>query len=402
MKREPHKRKLTEIIIRKAPPDPAGAYVLWDSYTRGLALRVHPTDRKSWYAVYRNGGKPRWLHLGDATNIPLSDARTMTSEVMLAVAKGADPAAEKRAKRSAGTFGELASKYVEQYAMKHNKSWAQGARLVERYATERWRNLPAASIQRSDVKDMVAKLKPVLGNQVLKSVSAVFSWGMREDIVTENPCRLIEHNATASRERILSETEVPLFWRALDEVVDPIAASALRTILLTGQRPGEVCGMRFEHLKDGFWELPGAPSAHWPGTKNGKAHRVALSAPVRALIDTLADGEAPASGYVFEGKPGRPVDRLDKPMQDVLAKLGVERFTPHDLRRTCASTIAALGFGRQAIDRILNHADHSIASVYDRHGYAAEDMKIMEAVARKIVDLVEGRTDTAKVVPLRK
>jgi integrase len=399
MKQEPHKRKLTEVLIRKAPPKPDGAYFIWDSYTRGLALRVHPTDRKSWYAIYRSRGRPRWLHLGDASTIGLGDARMMTNEVMLAVARGQDPAAEKRAKRNAGTFGELASKYVEQHAKKFNKSWKQGATLVERYGSERWRNLPAASITRNDVKNVLAPLKPVLSNQVLASISAVFSWGVKEELVSANVCIGIERNETQSRERILSESELPLFWKALDDAVEPVIAAALKVILLSGQRPGEVSNMRFEHLKDGFWELPGAPSAHWPGTKNGSSHRVALSAPVLALIEEQVDGETPASGYVFESRPGHPLQRLDRSMKLVVAKLSIDPVTPHDLRRTSASMIASLGFGRQAIDRILNHADHSIASVYDRHSYAKEDQQIMQAVAAKIIDLVEGRADSKVLFP---
>ena len=82
-------------------------------------------------------GRPRWLNLGNAKAIGLSDARTLAAEAMLAVAKGSDPAAEKKAERGAGTFAELAARYVE-HAKKKNKSWAQGARLVERYATPRW------------------------------------------------------------------------------------------------------------------------------------------------------------------------------------------------------------------------------------------------------------------------
>ncbi len=358
-----------------------------------------PIGRKVWNTIYRANGKPRWLRIGDASTIGLSDARVLAAETALAVAKGADPAAERRAQRSAGTFGELAAKYVELYAKKKNKSWKQGAYLVERFATERWRNLPAASIQRSDVTAMIAKLKPVLANQVLAAVSAVFSWGIREEIVTVNPCKLVERNTTKSRERILSDSEIPTFWAAFDDI-DPITAAAFRAILLTGQRPGEVSNMRFEHLKDGFWELPGAPSNVWPGTKNANSHRVPLSAPVRALIDVLLGEKWPESGYVFGRKSGRPVSELDASMRDLIAKLGIELVTPHDLRRTFASTVAALGFGRQAIDRILNHADRSIAGVYDRHTYAKEDTVIVEAVAAKITALVEGRD--AKVLQFKK
>ena len=51
-----------------------------------------------------------------------------------------------------------------------------------------------------------------------------------------------------------------------------------KVLLLTGQRPGEVAHMRYEHVKDGWWELPGAPDAatKWPGTKNAQTHRVWL------------------------------------------------------------------------------------------------------------------------------
>ena len=55
--------------------------------------------------------------------------------------------------------------------------------------------------------------------------------------------------------------------------------------------------------------------------------------------------------------------------------------------------ITALGFGRDAMNRIQNHVEGGIASIYDRHGYAVENKKIMEAVAARIMALVEGRAD---------
>ena len=117
---------------------------------------------------------------------------------------------------------------------------------------------------------------------------------------------------------------------------------------------------------------------------------------MRALIAEMIDDD---KGFVFQHQPGVPLQRLDQRMRDIVSKLAIEPVTPHDLRRTFASTVASLGFGRQAIDRLLNHADNSIASVYDRHSYAKEDEQIMQAVAAKLIGLVEGRDD-AKVVSL--
>src|SRR5215468_8332157 len=172
-KRPARKTKLTELLVRKLKSETAN-YLVWDTHTRGLALKVMPSGSKAWKAIYSFHGRPRWLHLGDASVIGLADARLMTAEAMLDVAKGKDPAAEKKAERGAGTFADLAARYVDEYAKSNNKSWEQGDGLVRRYALLRWGKLQAATIARADVKALMRQIAaPVLANQVLASVSAV-------------------------------------------------------------------------------------------------------------------------------------------------------------------------------------------------------------------------------------
>jgi integrase len=385
--------RLTELSVRKARPEKA-AYLIWDEHQHGLALRVQPTGSKSWVTVYSRHGRPRWLHHGNANAIGLSDARTLSAEAMLAVAKGGDPAAEKKAERSVGTFADLAIKYVEQYAKKHNKSWKQADALVRRFALPRWGKLQASSITRADVKTMMTKIEaPVVANQTLAAISKVFTWGISEDVVTANPCKLVEKNPTRDRERILSASELPKFWKALGDV-DPTCAAALKMILLTGQRPGEVANMRREHIVDGWWQMPGEPiPGIWPGTKNAQSHRVWLPKAAQALL-----GDPFPTGFVFAGPRGGPIFRLDSAMRGISKNLGGEKVTPHDLRRTHGSTVTALGFGRDAMNRIQNHKEGGIADVYDRHHYEAETKRIMEAVANRIVALAENKA-SSKVLP---
>jgi integrase len=383
--------RLTELNVRNARPAGA-AYLIWDTQLPGLALRVQPTGSRSFVAVYSRHGRPRWMLLGKAGKIALGDARAMAAEAMLAVAKGGDPAADRKAERGAGTFADLQGRYLEQYAKKHNKSWRQADALIHRHAMPRWGKLQAGSITRADVKQLMARIEaPIAANQTLAAISAVFTWGIREEIVGANPCKLVERNPTKSRERVLSESELPKFWRAFDDL-DPVRGRALKAILLLGQRPGEIAHMRHEHLKDGWWEMPGepVPTLRWPGTKNGAEHRIWMPKPAQGL---LADGVASAGGFVFAGPRGGPIDDLDDAMREICAELRIERATPHDLRRTHGSTVTALGFGRDAMNRIQNHREGGIASVYDRHGYADENKKIMEAVAAKIMSLIEDRAD---------
>jgi integrase len=389
------KRRLTELFVRKARPESA-AYLVWDELQHGLALRIQPTGKRSWNAIYSRHGRPRWLHLGDASAIALSDARRLAAKAMLAVAEGNDPAADKKAERSAGTFADLASKYVELHAKRHNKSWQQADALVRRHALPGWGKLQAASITRADVKTMMARIEsPSVANQTLAAVSAIFSWGLKEEIAPANPCKLVERNESKSRERILSESEVPALWKALDGI-DSGNAAALKMILLTGQRPGEVSNMRREHIKDGWWEMPGEPIADiWPGTKNGAAHRVWLPQPALALIGADTGN---GIGYVFAGPRGGAVSHLDEVMRGICKTLGIEKATPHDLRRTHGSTITGLGFGRDAMNRIQNHREGGITDVYDRHRYERENKRVMEAVAARIMALAKGRSERGKVV----
>jgi integrase len=150
--------------------------------------------------------------------------------------------------------------------------------------------------------------------------------------------------------------------------------------------------MRIEHVKDGWWELPGKvdPQVGWRGTKNSMSHSVALSEPVREIIAELCDGRT--AGFMFAGPRGKPV-RLDGVMKDVCDGLNItDGITAHDLRRTFGSCVTKLGYGRAAMDRLLNHINGGIGAIYDRYAYEKEDRAIWQAVAAHILDLVEGRS----------
>ncbi len=73
---------------------------------------------------------------------------------------------------------------------------------------------------------------------------------------------------------------------------------------------------------------------------------------------------------------------------------GLERFTVHDLRRTAASHMTALGHSRLVVGKVLNHTDDSITAVYDRHSYEKEKRLALEAWARKITSIIEEKQDS--------
>ena len=103
-------------------------------------------------------------------------------------------------------------------------------------------------------------------------------------------------------------------------------------------------------------------------------------AAAEAARSLLGDG---TSGFAFAGPNGRPVDKIEgrcRQSASTWALIAPRRTT---CRRTHGTMITKLSFGRDAMNRIQNHREGGIASVYDRHGYAEENQRIMEAVATR-------------------
>ena len=70
--------------------------------------------------------------------------------------------------------------------------------------------------------------------------------------------------------------------------------------------------------------------------------------------------------------------------------LGVKPFTSHDLRRTAATNLAALGTPRIVVAKILNHVDQQVTAVYDRHAYDQEKRAALQAWSDRIDRIVAG------------
>jgi hypothetical protein len=134
---EPNKTKLSHLTVAKLLPA-SRPYLLWDTVQRGLALQIQPSGYRAYKLIYRHHKRPRWFHIGAADAIALTDARKEAAKLMLRVIQGEDPQAERRAKRDAGTFAEIATRYVEEHAKKRNKSWRQGDGLVRRHLLPAW------------------------------------------------------------------------------------------------------------------------------------------------------------------------------------------------------------------------------------------------------------------------
>jgi len=163
-------------------------------------------------------------------------------------------------------------------------------------------------------------------------------------------------------------------------------SAAFEILLLTAQRENEVLSMRWSDLDlaSRIWTIPAGIS------KNRRAHRVHLSAPVLSLLNNLLPRTG-ASEWVFESpkKPGTRIVSINKAANRYGEEAKVTDWHPHDLRRTAATGMAVLGTAESVVGRVLNHSPRGVtAAVYIRAGYSREMEAAWEAWAEEVMEIV--------------
>jgi integrase len=168
------------------------------------------------------------------------------------------------------------------------------------------------------------------------------------------------------RERVLSDAELKKVWDAATEYpFGPI----VRLLILTGQRKTEIGTLRFEQINGQDQTIT------LPDTKSGRAHTFPIGPMAQALISDLPrDGD-----FLFMGRvKGQPYNGWGKHKTDFEKLCDVKAWTLHDLRRTFATNLAALGTPIHVTEKLLNHVSGTmsgIVSVYQRHNYEKECRK---------------------------
>jgi integrase len=382
-----------------------------DTETRGFCLVVTAAGAKTFAVRYTlkdgdEAGKQVRVTLGpylEADGKAVATWRKEAAKVIGDAARGIDKAAKRAAVRKGSTMAELCARYMKEHAPK-KRSAAMDRNRIDRYILPAWKHRKAASITRGDVSTLLAPIqfgdsatglapRPYEAIGVLALVKKIFSFAIDAEVITQHPCARMKIDAPELDSRELSSApDLRAFWALTGEdpayLPSPFAA-ALRFQLLTGSRPGEVFGMTWEELDldENEWTLPAKRS------KNKREHLVPLTPALRAIIDAQAAAQAArqaeaeaagkrarASRFVFPAlRGGRVTDKmrglvLDRAMQ-AFAGAGnkLERFTPHDLRRTAETIMAAAEVPKEYRDRLLNHVDNSVGGKhYNKHDYKSQ------------------------------
>jgi integrase len=296
-------------VARLKLPDGKSDAIFFDDKVPGFGIRLRAGGSQSWVFQFKIGPMQQRMVLGKASAMKLEAARKIAEKHYAAVKDGRNPAAERavRTAQAANTFGELVRLYLEfKQSRLRPRSLVEVRRHLEVYAKPLHR-LPVGSIDKTIVahriKDIAKNNGVVTANRMRASLSALFTWAMKEtDFAAANPVANT-HKAgnETSRNRVLSDAEIKTIWSALD---DGDYSAIIRLLLLTGQRLNEIAGLRWSEIDFGRNRivLPGER------TKNGRAHHVPMSTTVREFLEGRSKTEGktsylPAGNTRFQGGP---------------------------------------------------------------------------------------------------
>jgi integrase len=353
----------------------------WDTAVRGFGVRRLTKD--AIYLVrYRFAGRQRFVTIGrHGSPWTVDGARRKALELLGQIAGGTDPQLEKAkanaeaVRAHAETFEGMLGVYLQR---KRPGMKPRSFREVQRHLMQHAKPLhvlPLGEINRRTVAGRLGEIEEHSGivarNRVRSSLSAFFTWAVREGLVEINPVSGTgKADEGGSREHVLSNAELVAVWRACR---DDAFGRIVRLLILTGQRREEVGGMRWSELRGDLWTVP--PER----TKNWREHQV----PLVPLALSILPAKAPAtsSGNVFgKGQGGfsawsRSKERFDQ-------RAGIAEWHLHDIRRSVATGMADLGILPHIIEAVLNHVSGhkaGVAGICNRARYAAE---VRDALSR--------------------
>lgn len=409
---------------------------------RGLSVLVHPNGCKTFVVRYRaSGGPRRRLALGDYPAVTLATARLQAGALRLDVLGGKDPAGERAAARVEARMGETLSQLAEGY-------WQAAAigihggrkRPLRRGTVERQKSLWVRHLKpvlgdrrykemrRADVREFMqglvlkGNLSPASISSIGDVLRALFAYALHQDLVEANPTIGLTRPITPqSRSRLFTDLGLSQMLGLLHDAsgaeegrsdpharMAPHTALGLRFLILTLTRRTETAGAHRSEidLVARTWTIPGAR------TKNRQAHVVPLSPQAMEVFHAACRlPGATVDGYLFPS-PTRPGAHLEphaitRAVNRMCARLGLPLGSPHDFRRTGATTLTneRYGFRRFVVGKLLGHAAHdgaAVTSVYDRNEYLSDKRQALDAWGRHVEGLTPPLDHDASPSPRRR
>jgi len=378
--------------------------------TAGLYLLVNQAG-KYWRLDYRHSGKRKTLALGVYPVVGLRDARERRDEARRLLSAGVDPAAHRKAQKSARIkAGETFEVIAREWHAKFSPGWStsHSERIRDRFEADVFPWIGGRPISEITAPELLSVLRRIEARGALETARRVkqfcglafryaISTGRRTD---PDPSLSLKGAIPSPKPRHFASITEPKRVGELMRAIEAYQGSfvtrcALRLAPLLFVRPGE--------LRQAEWSEIDLDAAEWKippdKMKMKRLHVVPLSAQALAILEDLRNVTG-CGRYVF------PSERSDaRPMSEntLLACLrrmgyGKDEMTPHGFRHMASTLLNEQGWNRDAIERQLAHDEkNAVRRAYNHAEHLPERRRMMQAWA----DYLDGLRHGAAVLPFR-
>jgi integrase len=413
----------------------------------GLILRVLPSGSISFRYNYRLDGKQRVATVGVYPKKSLKVLRAQYDLMAEKVDKGEDVAAarakkkavkrtnaqearaERARKRNVLTIEALADlflKYLESPKATNKHGRPYSAKTLKEYRQHLLRHyipqfgaLPVEEVRRKDVArwlEKVADKTPTQANRIMATLGVMYSWAIGKDLVESSPVVKMNKPAPSVKkdraldydpdlQKVIDNGEIRTFWTGFDDI-NPLHRMALRLILMTALRPGEVLSASWKNIFEDEWIIPISQTK-----SKSSAHKVPLTGDLKKMLKELR-GLSGSTPYLFpqsryaDGKlevlrsarSGKYESVQTNTVSRILKKQTVLKpYTAHDLRRTAATHIKDLGYLDAEIGMLLHHSTADVTAIYARGDDGKRKLRMLNAWHRQLKTILTGEK-SGKVV----
>lgn len=406
-------KKFSDSWLKGLKPEPGQTTKKDYREGKGFGIRLMPSGAKTFFFMYHYDGKRRFMNLGAYPTISLKQANELYRAAASLLEQGRDPIAvreqEEAARLAEKNVAWLVKEYMENYAKKKKvgRSLYDDQRTLDTDVLPYWGKRSISSIRRQDAIDLVntaiKRGAPGQARNIFKLMRAVWNYAIESHYAEINPfnklTKVLPSLAPVQRKRVLGADEIYHIWKKItpagfgsDEI-----RRAIKLILITCQRPGEVISMHSDDIDGDWWTVPIERTKY-----KDEPHRVYLTPLAKKVI-----GEK--KGWIFES-PRKEKDQPAKPMtENAISRVisrelesadgkfrkkkyyGLPEWTPHDLRRTGATNLAELGASNEVIDAILSHKVSGVVGVYNRYKYDTQKKDFLTLWSARLLDILSKK-----------
>jgi len=346
---------------------------------RGFCVRVLPSGTRSFGYRFTLGGKKQEMSLGVYPEISLKTAREKYQEAYTKLTNGIDPRhiEPEPITPESITFQHFSTEYLKWSEKNHKPAWNNTlSKALKKDVLPVWGNKPINEIRRRDaiaLLEVVGKRATGQVANVHKAISGIFTYAVERDYLDANPVLRMSNTVPdlkyVPKERALTEEEIKYVWNALD---DSNIGRALKLVLVTAQRPGEVAGLHSQEIQTGIgkelcktcrgcgtWTIPKERAEKGRGD-----HIVHLT----STATKLTRGIEEADGLIFDVRR----NSLSQFVNRGKKYFNLPEWTPHDLRRTARTFMAKIGVIDEHAEAVINHAKPGMVGAYNKYMYQEE------------------------------